>query len=159
MKKRFGLRHRISSLLVLVAFGVAVHSATADAPVGRYTIQAGGTAAGTVLDTKTGLTWQQAVPTGSSLWSDAGTYCASSTLGLPGSGWRLPSMKELQTIVDDSRSNPAIDPTAFPNTPVDGFWTSTTMAGPSGSAWIVLFNFGGSFTVAVGTPYYARCVR
>ena len=32
-------------------------------------------------------------------------------------GWRLPTMEELLSIVDETQSCPTIDPIAFPDTP------------------------------------------
>ena len=128
-----------------------------NAPSGRYTVTGG-----TVYDTKTKLTWQQAASPSKSCWECAKNSCAS----LSG-GWHLPTMKELQTIVDYSRSNPAVDPTAFPSTPGDRFWSSTPAAEYASTAWpkawTVDFYSGGtqSFEVAieVGYEFYARCVR
>ncbi|MBK7001585.1 MAG: DUF1566 domain-containing protein [Rhodoferax sp.] len=57
--------------------------------------------------------------------------------------WRLPSVKELQGIVDFGRSNPTIDPTYFPNTPTDSYyWTSSPYSDGSSSAWYVHFLYG-----------------
>jgi hypothetical protein len=72
-----------------------------------------------------------------------------------GVAWRLPNVKELSSLADKSRSNPSIDPVAFPDTPVDFYWSSTPNIDPS-YAWGVSFNVGtvtyagrgsGSFTV------------
>lgn len=123
----------------------------------HYTIKAG-----TVLDNWTGLTWQQAASSQTDTWANAMTACASNVAGLPGSGWRLPSMKELQTLVDDSRANPAIDPAAFPGTPFDvSYWTSSPVAfGQAGTrAWVVQFDEGKGPYDSVGHPYHFRCVR
>jgi hypothetical protein len=132
----------------------AVRPSAADAPAGRFT-----SAAGTVTDTKTGLVWHQGVPSGTYTWADAGTYCTSNTAGLPGSGWRLPSLTELQTIVDDSRSLPAIDPTAFPSTPSVSFWTSSAYASQAGSAYGVSFAYGLTDVAAATLTRSVRCVR
>src|SRR5689334_16839225 len=84
----------------------------ANAPAGRYTI-----ANGTVYDTKTRLTWQQGAAPSTYTWTDASPYCGALNLG--GMGWRLPSVRELQTIVDETLHAPAIDATAFSGTPSD----------------------------------------
>lgn len=74
--------------------------------------------------------------------------CASNVAGLPGSGWRLPAIKELQTIVDRSRANPAIDQTLFFGLNDDYFWSATCNASGSvcpavgSSAWYVSFYQG-----------------
>jgi hypothetical protein len=147
---------RVLGALVVVAVALAT-SANASAPAGRYVVTNGGTANGTVYDTKTKLTWQQTVPSGGYDWAGAKTYCAGLNLG--GTGWRLPTIKELQTIVDDSQTNPAIDTTAFPSTPSDFFWSSSLLAGSSSVAWIVYFFAGVTGGLDVSKTYYVRCVR
>ena len=144
----------VPSFLAAVALVVVALTASADAnaPAGRYT-----TSGGTVYDTKTKLTWQQTVPSGTYTWAGAKTYCAGLNLG--GTGWRLPTAKELQTIVDDSRTNPSIDTTAFPSTPADVFWSSSPLAGSSSYAWVVFFNVGNSGANDVSGTDYVRCVR
>ncbi len=124
----------------------------ADAPVGRYTI-----ANGIVTDTKTLLTWQQTISASSYTWSNAQSYCTG--LNLNGTGWRVPSMNELQTIVDETKTNPPIDPTAFPSTPVASFWTSSPLAGSGSFAWLVNFNNGDTVYSGVANAFRIRCVR
>ena len=145
----------VPSFLAAVALVVVALTASADAnaPAGRYT-----TSSGTVYDTKTKLTWQQAVAPGTYTWAGAKTYCAGLNLG--GTGWRLPTAKELQTIVDDSQTNPAIDTTAFPSTPSNYFWSSSPLAGSSSDAWSVYFYDGGDTTgYGVSATLTVRCVR
>jgi formylglycine-generating enzyme required for sulfatase activity len=144
----------VARFLAVVALATVAFAGSADAnaPAGRYT-----TSGGTVYDTKTKLTWQQTVPSGTYTWAGAKAYCAGLNLG--GSGWRLPTAKELQTIVDDSRTNPAIDPTAFPSTPSDYFWSSSPLAGSSSNAWFVLFGYGSTDYYVVSFTYSVRCVR
>jgi hypothetical protein len=88
-------------------------------------------------------------------WDAAKTYCS----GL-GSGWRLPGLKELLTLVDPTRaSTSSIDPVAFPNTPALFFLTASPFAGSSGSAWHVSFLSGSSGPNFVGNTDRVRCVR
>jgi hypothetical protein len=112
---------------------------------------------GTVRDNVTGLTWQRDVPASTYTWDQAKTYCAS--LSLAGTGWRLPSRIELVSLVDFTRYNPAIDTTAFPNTPSVWFWTSSAVAGSSGGAWYVAFYNGYTYGTGVGSYSRVRCVR
>src|SRR5262245_5460725 len=79
--------------------------------------------AGIVSDTATHLNWQQSSSGMVYGWDEAWRYCA--TLDLHGMGWRLPSIKELHTLVDASRAMPAADPVAFPGTVADFYWTSS----------------------------------
>lgn len=150
-------KHALRVPLFLVATagaGAAVRHAAADAPAGRYQSQNG-----TVLDTKTGLVWQQGVPGPSYTWSEATTYCTGNEAGLPGTNWRLPSMKELQTLVDESATDPAIDLQTFPSTPPHNFWTSSQLANSPSQAWVVYFYQGSATFAAVTDPCRVRCVR
>ena len=90
-------------------------------------------------------------------WAEAKAACAG--LALAGGGWRLPSMKELQSLIDDSRSDPAIDPVAFPATPNDPFWTGTPVAASADSAWRVTFASGYTYDSRDFNTYLVRCVR
>jgi hypothetical protein len=123
-----------------------------DAPAQRYTVSGG-----TVLDAATGLTWQQAVDETGRTWVEAKAHCAA--LDFAGGGWRLPSMKELQSLVDDSLASPAIDAQAFPATPLEPFWTATPVVQTPGSAWRVSFVHGYTYDASDYYPYLARCVR
>ena len=80
-------------------------------------------------------------------------------LTLDGAGWRLPSMHELQSLIDESRAAPAIDPEAFPATPSEGLWAGTALAGVPGSAWFVSFDEGIAYNAVYEHPYRFRCVR
>lgn len=96
----------------------------------------------TVTDQSTGLVWAQDDSGVSGLgglnWSDALLYCETLTLA-EADDWRLPDAKELQYIVDYTRSpattsSPAIDPIFNSTTITDEggnlnypfYWTSTT---------------------------------
>jgi hypothetical protein len=140
------------ALLPILAAAAWSRLGHADAPPGRYTIQSA-----TVYDTKTKLTWQQDVAPSTYTWSAAQSYCTG--LNLNGTGWRLPSVKELLTVVDETRTSPAIDSAAFPNTPVAAFWTSSPLAGDPSSAWYVSFGYGNTGTAAVTSTNQVRCVR
>jgi len=138
--------------LACVAPGLAVR---ASAPSGRYTA---GT--GTVMDTKTKLTWQQPAGPSAMTWSAAKSYCAGLSGTLGGAGWRLPTMKELATLVDTSASSGLVlDPIAFPTSPsISGYWSATPVAGASPFVWV----FGADGTegqVQSSASSWARCVR
>lgn len=161
-------RSPLASLILAAALLMPALPSRADAPPGRYTITSG-----TVLDNKTGLRWQQTLPSGTYTFTAALAYCKALSLAGESTGWRLPSMKELRTLVDESRSNPAIDTTAFPGiTATDAsamtgspFWSSTPVATFPIMAWDVDFN-GGSVGYGIintkqvqGNSYFVRCVR
>ena len=79
---------------------------------------------GTVTDSATGLMWQQGEPEVMK-WGDALAYCNGLTLANY-SDWRLPNERELVTIVDETKFNPAINTEFFPNASTLGYWSSTT---------------------------------
>jgi hypothetical protein len=124
--------------------------------------------AGTVLDEVTGLEWQQVPSTQQFIlpllpWDPTAnlpaTYCQ--TLALDGSGWRVPTLPELWSLVDINWS-PAVDPVAFPFSP-DVFATSTVDTEYEGSA-DVSFDYGWSQLATenyegVEVYAYVRCVR
>ncbi|MBI5675717.1 MAG: SBBP repeat-containing protein [Nitrospirae bacterium] len=116
---------------------------------------------GTISDTSTGLMWQQAEP-GEMTWSDALNYCENLALP-PGSGqtdWRLPNIKELESITDDTRYDPAIDTTFFQIGAIWNFyWSSTTHANYTNYAWGVLFYDGYVSYYSKYDSSYVRCVR
>jgi hypothetical protein len=106
----------------------------ADAPPGRYCITPGPTPAETIVrDSATGLTWLQPVAPGVRPWAEAITYCDG--LGAAGKSWRLPSVKELLTLGDETGVAPAVDPTAFPDTPMGSFWSISTRPDDPTLAW------------------------
>ena len=94
----------------------------------------------TITDNATGLMWQQNDSGAGLNWADALAYCQNlTTAGYD--DWRLPNAKELQSIVDYSRSpdttnsaaiNPLFKVTAITNeaghTDYPAFWSSTTHA-------------------------------
>ena len=56
--------------------------------------------------------------------------------------WRMPTIKELEGIVDFGRFRPTIDPTYFPNTLPDSVWSGSPFAGDASEAWAVHFYNG-----------------
>jgi len=112
-----------------------------------------------VSDTYTGLVWQQAVPASTYTWTNAQSYCAG--LLLNNYFWRLPTLEELESLVDRTvpPPGPMINQTAFPNTPADWFWTSSP-SGLSGYPWWGLhFGYGYWNSFEVGDIFRVRCVR
>ncbi|MBI4603631.1 MAG: DUF1566 domain-containing protein [Planctomycetes bacterium] len=126
---------------------------------------------GTVTDHCTGLMWQKdtadvngdgrvsperdggdRVP-----WCDALAYCE----GLSFAGhddWKLPDVRELQSIVDYGRHGPAIDPVFGAFSLV--YWSSTSSAVGPDVAWHVYFHLGDVYSGdGKGSPYYVRAVR
>ncbi len=128
---------------------------------------------GTVTDSATNLVWDQCAhgltgatcASGSAFYGDwvsvlAQASSANTAVYKGFSDWRVPSKNELESIVKLDTYSPAIDATAFPNTPSSDYsWTSTTYASDPSNAWIVNFN-GGSTNAYFKTNYsFVRLVR
>jgi hypothetical protein len=158
LKGEKGMSHSVIRLLLSGLAGILllIPSAVANAPADRYT-----TTELTVYDTKTKLTWMRTVPTISYTWANAKIYCESPIVSYSfgGSGWHLPTVKELMTLVDYARAMaPLIDP-FFTDTPADLFWSATPLASSTGSAWYVSFNDGSVNYTSIITEHNIRCVR
>lgn len=125
----------------------------APAPTARYEI-----GSQIVRDTETNLLWQRAPLTTRKKISEANEYCAQLQLGSD-SGWRLPNVRELQTLVDDSRSMPAVDPVAFPGTVSAEYATSTPNYPGNSWYWAVSFKDGQAYDVPEDSGGIARCVK
>lgn len=109
---------------------------------------------GTVTHKITGLTWKRCAEgqswTGSSCSGTATTYTWAQATALTSafasySDWRLPTVRELSTIVEMDAYRPAINGTIFPNTPASSFWSASAYAGSSDRAWEVHFTNGGDY--------------
>jgi len=147
---------RFLALVIVPVLAVALFWAKqgrANAPQGRYVIDDV-----SITDTKTGLIWERYVGSMQTNSVDAGVYCQNLSLGA--GKWRLPSMKELQTLVDESLKNPAIDPVAFAATPLGVYWSSSVVLPAGFNLWTVDFTDGATGTLlAFGASAYVRCVR
>src|SRR4029077_3837526 len=109
-----------------------------------------------VRDRGTGLTWQRRAPAKDLSFDEARKTCAGLRLGGQ-TGWRVPRMGGLLTLVDESRSSPPIDVEAFPDTPNKSFWTSSPFADTPAMAWHVYFEYGNALYGLVKGPYRVRC--
>jgi hypothetical protein len=119
-------------------------------PPGRYVI-----GNGTVQDTATGLVWEQASASTSSSWSSAAGICTG--LGLDTSNWRLPTLRELITIVDVAQSSPTVDSVFTAESKL--YWSSSSEVGSTTSAWAANFATGTASTNDTSNSYAVRCVH
>lgn len=96
----------------------------------------------TVIDAARNLMWSRAPLTRErKSFADAEAACAACRIG-GFDDWHLPTVDELQTLIDRTRYNPAIDTTRFPATPARFFWSSSPDASDPDYAWIVNFYYG-----------------
>ena len=115
--------------------------------------------ADTFTDAKTELTWQDnsASETVKKDWSDAKSYCKNLTLSGK-NDWRLPSIKELQSIVDITKYNPAIK-SGFIHVASSFYWSSSEDVSDGSSAWGVNLYRGEPNSYGESDKDYVRCVR
>ena len=112
---------------------------------------------GTITNSSTGLIWQKEDDNTTRNLADADTYCTT-TLTLPGSGWRLPTIEELMQLSDKGLQDPAIDP-LFTNTDSMSYWSSTVYSNNTSNNWSVSFSSGLDSNDADTVTNYVRCVR
>ncbi|MES1208678.1 MAG: DUF1566 domain-containing protein [Pseudomonadota bacterium] len=131
-----------------------VRSAAAPAvPTTRYRI-----AAHEVLDVATGLHWQRLPSPKTMTFDEARTACGRLAAG-GARGWRVPTLGELLTLIDEAAASPMIDRDAFPNTPGEPFWSSSAFANGRELAWYVRFDQGSGLYGRLSEPFHVRCVR
>ena len=93
---------------------------------------------------------------------DAVSYCDNLSIGQLSTGWRVPTVKELASLVDVKAYDPAIDGN-FTNTAYnDAYWTSNVQDISDSFQWDMNFkdsviNFGGKNHSSF--DQYVRCVR
>jgi hypothetical protein len=90
----------------------------------------------------------------------ADVNASNSSAGICGAtDWRLPTKHELNSIVKNSTSNPAIDAIYFPNTHSNYYWSSLPDASYSGAALGVNFLYGKVGSDLKSYSGYVRLVR
>lgn len=111
---------------------------------------------GTVTHRITGLTWMRCATgvtwTGSTCTGTASTYTRDQatklTVNFAGkTDWRLPSMAELNTIVERA-SYPAINATVFPNWSSSSIWSGSPNASDSSYAWVTDVGDGANYSAS-----------
>ena len=111
-------------------------------------------------DPKTGLEWQWELP-GKMSWQEALDYANS--LALNGkSDWRLPTVSELETLLDRSVLYYELRPIMRKEVPFRdtlSYWSSTTFKEETNNAWIVMFDGAYVLSYYKSNRYHIRCVR
>ena len=115
--------------------------------------------ASTIKDYDTGLMWQDNYDSKSIKrdWQGAKNYCQELTLA-GYSDWRLPTIKELQSIVDITRADPAIKK-IFKNVASKDYWSASEDVSSAKYAWKVGFDDGYSYYYRKSFECFVRCVR
>ena len=122
---------------------------------------------GTIKDRVTKLIWEKQSMDGS-IHDVGNTYTWANAFAVHVAGlnaalfaghddWRLPNVKELQSIVDYAVDGPSIDP-VFGDT-AERYWSSSTLAGDPTTAWVVGFKIGFVDNDDKSVPHFVRAVR
>lgn len=111
-------------------------------------------------DPKTGLEWQCESP-GEMSWHKALEYAKS--LSLDGKNdWRVPTVLELETLLDRSVLYHELRPLMREEVPFRdnlSYWSCTTFDADTNNAWIVMFDGGYVLSYYKTNAYHIRCVR
>ncbi|MBI4588803.1 MAG: DUF1566 domain-containing protein [Candidatus Rokubacteria bacterium] len=118
-----------------------------------------------VLDNETGLVWDRSTALaglgagGNFDWNSAHVHCNTLKNGSR-TGWRLPTLQELGSLVDLSESNPSL-PSGHPFFNVGGFsyWSATSSSYSPNLAWFVSFFDGSQKVDFKYVEHGAWCVR
>ena len=136
---------------------------------------------GTVTDSTTSLVWEKLSDDGSIHdqdntynWANATAVkvaALNSAVFAGYSDWRVPTIEELQSIVNLAYGNPTVSP-VFNTSCAPGctvlncsctvssvYWSSSTHASTPADAWIVFFYDGHTFALTKTDNYYVRAVR
>lgn len=135
---------------------------------------------GTVTENIAKLMWVQETKSGLLDWEEALQYCGD--LQFAGYGdWKLPSNKEMTSIVDLTKQKPALDAKVFPDTDYKAFYWSRTpetrdasrnlmsettvqpedkeINNATENAWLQSYMLGGNWRAPRSLRAYARCAR
>ena len=115
-----------------------------------------------VLDTQTKLMWQDNEIGTKVNWEAAIQRCEDLSLARH-EDWRLPSINELRSIIDISKTSPALVD-AFTKSSSSYYWSSSTYEDSKSDAWGVNFYSGDVDSRYMGNGdkgdfNYVRCVR
>ncbi|MCX6136582.1 MAG: DUF1566 domain-containing protein [Ignavibacteriales bacterium] len=113
---------------------------------------------GMITDRATGLIWQKVQPSATMTWDNALKY--SDTLSLGGqTDWRIPNIKELQSINDPGLAKPSIDRSSFTSAVTGRYWSSTSQYSAATRAWFLDCEYGIVSYDLKTVPYNVLCVR
>ena len=112
-----------------------------------------------ILDTTTSLLWQDAPINKDALvtYKEAQSYCKFLSIDKY-KNFRLPTLHELQTLVDYKNYDPAIL-NGFKHVESTTYWTSTVFADAHDERWTVDFEKGSRSVKATYYDRHFRCVQ
>ena len=165
MNKFICILTSLAVALGLFADQVISTSITNEWPDERYEVHGDGT----VTDRVTGLMWMRCSIgqdhndncSGSATeynWQEALEFAEDYSLGIY-TDWRLPNIKELDSLAALDRYDPAINSTVFPNTPSARYWSASPYAEYVEYALQLYFDHGGGNPVVRSYDGRVRLVR
>jgi len=107
------------------------------------------------VDQTTNLMWQVDNPEETMNWEEAIEYCKNLTYA-GYNDWRLPSIKELTSIIDYSKHLPACKIEEIKSS---SYWSASIYASSSDYAWRVDFYDGNVSGYSKSDSYFVRAVR
>jgi Protein of unknown function (DUF1566)/Secretion system C-terminal sorting domain len=113
---------------------------------------------GTITDNLTQLIWQKIPNTTSLTWENAIAYAEGLSLATA-TDWRLPNIKELRSLNDESLSNPSVNTAVFNSIGVKNYWSSTTVQNQTANAWFWNTQFGITTFGLKSSTNYVICVK
>ncbi|MBK9443999.1 MAG: DUF1566 domain-containing protein [Comamonadaceae bacterium] len=166
-----GMNTLVEQIMQCVALILSMFFLTPGWAAAPFTVSANGT----VLDSSTSLVWDQCSYGRSGSTCAAGTAfygnwagalnaaVAANAANYKGfSDWRVPNLKELESLAKldiYTVGVPEIDTAAFPGTPADWFWSSTSYTPDPGGAWSVYFGGGNTSGNYNASTSFVRLVR
>lgn len=112
----------------------------------------------TISDSQTGLMWEKSASSDNMTWSEALSSCDSKIISVF-NDWRVPTVAELQTLVDYSANNPSWSSVFVGDTiGINSYWTAHESA-VVGQYWTLSFNIGTLGYVNPDSVRNNRCVR
>ena len=120
---------------------------------------------GIATDSKNGLIWQDGIKGSTCNHANAISYCAGLNWGGFSSGWRLPTVQELMTLVDHTYSNSNYFPSVFQTAGTIteyNMWSNTTVPSDTSNAYFLYSNDGDIYShldKTGGNDTGVRCVR
>ena len=112
-----------------------------------------------IYDTTTSLLWQDAKANKelAVTYKEAEDYCSKLVIDKY-EDFRLPTLNELQSIIDYNNYKPAIL-RGFVNAANETYWSSTTFADDNREVWTINFKKGERSVKAKHYDRYVRCVQ
>jgi hypothetical protein len=112
---------------------------------------------GTITDNLTQLVWQKTPNPNVVTWEQALTYAEGLTIGTT-SDWRLPNIKELQSINNELTTNPSVFLPYFSNVGIHNYWSSTSLPNQTTKSWYWNTQFGITTYDVKTNSNYVLCV-